>query len=538
MISRLYTYCMCAGLFLTTACTSNFEEWNTNPHQATDDMLDRDNLNVGAFFVQMQKNVFVIAQEGVIGDDGYQTTQNLTGDIFSGYMGANGYWYSNSHNGTYNLISAWCDVAYNRAFVGVMTPWKEIKNKAEEKNPMAYALATVVKVAAMHRVTDMYGPLPYLNFGNGALQNTYDSQKDIYWRFFEELEEAINVLTDYVDKNPNGVYMSDYDNVYDGNVTKWVKFANTLRLRLAMRIRYVEAEKAKEEAEKAVNHKIGVMMDKTDTAALQHSKFVFNHPLYIISEQFNETRMGANMDSFLNGYNDPRIATYFRTSADGKYRGIRTGIYINSKELYGGEEFSRVNFQRETPVMWMNAAEAYFLRAEGALLGWNMKGDEKSLYEDGIRTSFDYCGVSSSVDTYLADDKSIPAAYEDVISSSNNIAKGDSKLSTITIAWNDEDSEDLKMERIITQKWIAMFPDGQEAWSEFRRTGYPRVFPVVVNNGDDVKSGDYVRRIPFSSEEYINNKEGVESAIKLLNGPDRGDTRLWWDVNKIDEVLN
>jgi hypothetical protein len=87
------------------------------------------------------------------------------------------------------------------------------------------------------------------------------------------------------------------------------------------------------------------------------------------------------------------------------------------------------------------------------------------------------------------------------------------------------------LEQIITQKWISMFPDGQEAWSEFRRTGYPRIFPVVVNNsGGDIDTNIQIRRINFVENELNTNSANVQTAVGFLNGPDNGGTRLWWDT--------
>jgi hypothetical protein len=86
------------------------------------------------------------------------------------------------------------------------------------------------------------------------------------------------------------------------------------------------------------------------------------------------------------------------------------------------------------------------------------------------------------------------------------------------------------MERIITQKWIAMFPEGQEAWTEYRRTGYPKLFPVVNNNsGGTISTDVQIRRLPFPQNEYNTNATEVNKAIQLLGGADNGGTRLWWD---------
>ena len=103
--------------------------------------------------------------------------------------------------------------------------------------------------------------------------------------------------------------------------------------------------------------------------------------------------------------------------------------------------------------------------------------------------------------------------------------------SDVTIAWDDAASNELKLEKIITQKWISLFPNGQEAWSEFRRTGYPRLIPVVVNySGGLIDTEEFVRRTPFPSEEYNIHNEGVQTGVELLGGPDNGGTRVWWDT--------
>ena len=283
-------------------------------------------------------------------------------------------------------------------------------------------------------------------------------------------------------------------------------------------------------ANEAVAHPIGVMTKTTDVARLQHSEgFSYRHVLYVVATgEFNDARMGATMDSYLNGYNDPRISSYFRMASTGKYTGIRTGIDMNREKYATSGDFSDLNASGSDDLVWMNPAEAYFLRAEGAIRGWNMGGTAQELYESGIRASFEFLGVSGA-DSYLNNDTNKPAAYIDPANPGNSIENPD-KLGQITIKWNEEAGMEEKLERIITQKWIAIYPDGQEAWSEFRRTAYPKVFPVALNkSGGTIDTQKQVRRIPFPASEYRNNKENVEQAITLLNGEDNGGTSLWWD---------
>ncbi|MEG1188645.1 MAG: RagB/SusD family nutrient uptake outer membrane protein, partial [Bacteroidales bacterium] len=505
------------------ACTDNFKDYNTNPNEATEEMLSYDNLLVGGFVPQMQMDVIPVSDKGA---NDYQRAQCLTGDIFSGYMAAIGVWNGSSNNSTYNLsFGGWNDAAFSVGFTKVMPAWKQIHDKAEEVTPTTYALAQVLKVATMHRLTDNYGPLPYFNFGHGGLTTPYDSQEEIYKSFFKDLDAAIEVLEDFAIKNPAARPLRKFDLVYGGDYGKWVKFANSLKLRLAMRISYVEPELARRYAEEAVNHSRGVFTQNTDNALLQSANgIIVYNPLKVVWDAYSDTRMGANMESFLKGYGDARLSKYFNASKkDGEYHGVRTGIVIGDKSKY--EPLSTPNIEANKPVQWMVAAEVYFLRAEGALRGWDMGDTAEELYNQGIRTSHaQWDAVLPGA--YLKDEASVAASYEDPVAS-NHIRTGDNRLSTITIKWNNSDSFEKNLERIITQKWLSVYPDGQEAWSEFRRTGYPKIFPVAVNNsGGTISTEKQIRRIPFPISEYNNNKAEVRKAVSLLNGPDNGGTNL------------
>jgi len=512
------------GLFSLVSCTSKYSEWNVNPYEATDEMMDHDNLRTGAFFVQMEKNIMICGTNRT-GD--YQITENLAGDVYSGYMGACNNWNSNSNNTTYGLLDSWYKDAFNDSYSNIMQPWSSIKSAVETKNPGVYAMATVLKVEGMSRITDMYGPIPYSKFGSGALQVVYDSQKDVYYKFFEELDTAINTLTELYNSNNSLTLMSKYDFVYSGKVVNWIKFANTLKLRLALRISMIDPTKAQTEAEAAVAHSVGVMTSSSESAVLtQSSDLTFLNPLWEICYSFEDVRMGATIDSYMNGYNDPRIGKYFVTTSDGAYRGIRNGIYISQKSSYSNGSFSDLNSSSGDGMHWMDASEAYFLRAEGAVRGWNMNGTAKDLYETGVKTSFAYWGASGS-DAYLADSTSVPAAYTDKVSDGNS----SNALGTITVKWDENASFNEKIERIITQKWIATYPDGQEAWSEFRRTGYPKIFPNIVNySSGKIDTDIQIRRLPYPSTEYSDNAANVAAGVKLLGGADNGGTRLWWDI--------
>ena len=174
----------------------------------------------------------------------------------------------------------------------------------------------------------------------------------------------------------------------------------------------------------------------------------------------------------------------------------------------------------------MCAAEMYFLRAEGVIRGWDMDGNAKELYEEGIRKSFEQRGAN--LGNYLTEEN-LPAAFTAVVGS-GGVPAGSSDLSKITVPWNEDADFEIKLERIITQKWLAMYPEGQEAWSEYRRTGYPKLFIGLRNTSSgEVERGSGPRRIPYPSTEYDTNTAEVTKAVNEFLGNDYGKVKLWWD---------
>lgn len=527
-----------SGAFLTggllfTSCTDSFEKWNINPNEVTDEQMQYDNLKTGSFFTQMEKWLFVVGKDDK--GDGlggrYQITEMLNGDIFASYIAnINTYSDIDVHNDQYKLYEKWYNAPFNDAYTYIMQPWKSIVDNTNENSP-ARALATIVKVFGMHRITDMYGPIPYSKFGT-SLKVPYDSQKDVYYQFFTELNEAISVLTEYNDKNSNP-YMEQYDYIYSGNVTKWIKFANTLRLRLAMRISFVDQTKAIEEATAAIGHSIGLMTTTDDSAILHQSpSFSFINPIWEVSESFKDMRMGATMDCYLNGYDDSRIAQYFRAAAkDGKYHGVRNGLLNVAKDDYF-KASSGMNFNSDSDMPWMDVSEAYFLLAEAKLRLEIGTQTVQKYYEEGIRSSFSSKGAPG-VELYISNTEKRP--LEQYTDPKTNLSTSvGSSLSLMSIAWEEGVSDEKKLERIMIQKWIALYPNGQEAWSEMRRTGYPGF--VRINSyryTSEVANNELISRLKFPTTEYSNNNENMAAAVALLGGKgDTAGTRLWWDVRR------
>ncbi|MDI3319734.1 RagB/SusD family nutrient uptake outer membrane protein [Pinibacter soli] len=516
-----------AGAFLLGSCTKNFEAYNTDTANISNEDLSQDRRLVGEPLKQVQQSIYFVTPAW-----NTQLQQNLIGDLYSGYMASPTPFAGNVNNQTYALVNGWNTFPWDDAYNNVMSPSLQVFRNAAKDYPDFYAWAKILRIEAMHRVSDIYGPIIFTHYGqiNSDGSITYDSQKDAYYAFFKDLDSAIDVLTPIAQHPPATPAFTNFDLAYGGDYTKWVKFANTLRLRLAIRISMIDATMSKKEGEKSLANAIGLMTVNGDNFNVTTG--TNQHPLDVITG-WGDIKAGAPLGSFLTGYNDPRAAKYLVPATDpavaGKFQGIRGGINIDAKARYSGYA-SLIAFPNQ--IQLMTAAEAWFLKAEAALRGWAGAGDAQTNYNNGIKASFTQYGLDAT--SYINDATSTAAQYIDpnaVSAGQNDVKTGNANLSTITIKWNSADGFDKSLERIITQKWLAVFPDGQEAWSEFRRTGYPKLFPVVVNNSNGtIPTAKFIRRINFAQSEVSTNIGGVQNATKLLGGPDTGGTPLWWDT--------
>ncbi len=522
-MKKILIYIPIVAAILTVAgCTKGFTEFNTNPYEISDESLTQNFNNVGGFFKQLQMNIYLY--------DGLQTDENLTGDAFAQYMIPPTPFAGNVNNVTYHY--QWYADQWNTSYSNTMPVILNYKKKGIDITyPQFYAWANLLKIFTMQRTTDYYGPIIYSNYGSTESEIDYDSQHDIYYSFFSELDGIVDTLSNYV----TSTAFKNFDLAYSGNVKSWIKVANSLRLRLAIRISKVDPVKAKTEAEKAISQTYGVLENYNDNFNIFSQK---GHALGMISIDWGDTRMSATMESVLKGYQDPRMPVYFQpgttaSAPEGDFKGIRQGIDIQSKSTY--EDYSPVGtmfYAKPAKLQIMTAAEVYFLRAEGVIRGWNMGGQSaQAYYEAGVKASFDQYGLGGYT-SYIVDATSKFANYVDTHNAGNSF----SATSDVTIAWDESLTNEQKLEKIITQKWIAEFPDGIEAWAEFRRTGYPKLEPVVVNySGGDINTADFVRRVIYPNSEYQNNPAAVAKAAATLVGTngisgDKGGSRVWWDT--------
>ncbi len=514
-MKKFKLYIIASSILLFTvigisSCTDKFEEYNTDTSRLT----ELDASAVGNAFAAAQHRGTMFS---------WQLFQSLFGDLQAQYYGniaqnfgsdrnfMNGNWLNGAFNGFYNQTPA---------LLGVL---ENTKPGGKAANPAVFAIANIWKVRMYQPMTDYWGPIPYSAVGNGLKEVAYDAQDVIYKDFLTTLAKSTADLQAFKGKNVLG----NNDLIYNGDVDQWIRFANTLRLRLSIRISGVEPALAKSNAEAAAAG--GVM----ETNA--HDAYIKTTPNNINSMNqataWNEFRMSAAMESVLTGFEDPRMPKMFApiVGTTATFKGVRNGYTQvqlglpenqNTKLSNVADRFLPAN-QGSNPFEVIMAAESWFLRAEGALKGWNMGGGTaKYYYEKGIEASMKQWGISdaAAIAAYTASAKTPIAVTGAVVSPA---------LSDITIAWSSDATKHL--EQIHTQKWIALWPNGVEAWTEYRRTGFPKLYPRMNSESLYVTKDQVIRRTPYVIGETQVNASGLAGGITKLGGADNEATRLWWN---------
>lgn len=525
---------MGAILLGSVACTDNYMDYNKNPHEPDLEEMLPDDYLFSALLLNMQ-DVMMPEQENFA-----QYVDCLMPGSFSGYVAD-----SNTGTGwsgrfaTFNPSEAWARIPFADFYDKFYPNYFQLKDQCTDE--VYLALAELYRICAMLRVTDSYGPIPYSQVGvNNALKSGYDSQEQVYTKMFEDLDKVIEVLTTYANQQFN----AGGDRIYEGNTRAWAKFANSMKLRMAMRIVYANESLAKQKAEEAVNAEIGVMTASADGA---YHKVVDHNPWERFMPNWGDARISADLVCYMNGFNDPRQEVYygkstFAAESQGAFKGTEDYVGLRRGIAQGmfnswSHGYSCMKVTVSDKMLIFPASEVAFLRAEGALRGWNMGATAQALYEKAVELSFEERGVSGAGE-YLANSTRTPSTYKDPLKGEDG-QKYDysgSTSSTVTVAWSETDDFEKKLEKIITQKWIAIFPNCMEAWSEYRRTGYPKLMPVVHNLSDGaVNSAEGARRLTYPADEYRDNTENLNAALSALakeSSNKKGDTmatRVWWD---------
>lgn len=212
----------------STGCLDNFEDYNRNPNEATDDELERDNYLVGSKLTKLQ-NMVIPSEEHL-----YQFVEALEGGSYGGYVEATVDSWETKFS-TFNPTTDWLKAPFVDVITETYPAYRGIINKTDDE--VAVALANVLRVAIMNRLADAYGSIPYSKIVEDKKERLtvpYDTQQEAYTQMFKELDTALEALERNRDLSTEA--FGEYDQVYNGNLKKWIKYANSLKLRMAMRL--------------------------------------------------------------------------------------------------------------------------------------------------------------------------------------------------------------------------------------------------------------------------------------------------------------
>lgn len=512
---------LCAIIVLSS-CTKDFEDLNT----------DKTRL-VTLHGAEFDKLFTTAEYAGITNTDeyagGYQLVQSLATDEQAQFFACTQPRFPSDRNG---MVGRWLDGGWGAFLTGATTLAVILQQTGPDAafpDPVREAVAKIWRVYIFMPMTDDFGPIPYSEVGNGKDEVLYDSQEDIYNDFFTSLADATTVLSQNIDK---GKVFEAGDVIYGGDLAKWLKLGNSLRLRCAIRVSKKVPDKAKSEGEAAIAAPGGLVTANADNAFMKPTPPTYLNPIGVISD-WGEFRMSASMESVLKGYSDPRMPKYFEPAVNTHtFEGIRNGLTIeqmsdpaNSNENNSNIviRFRNANMTTEPHGLYF-AAETWFNLAEAALNGWNVGsyGDAKKCYESGIAASMTQWGVTDYA-TYVASTNT-PIPY-----TSPNSAYNTRAVSNIPVAFGA--TADIQREQIGTQKWLALYPScSPEAWAEFRRTGFPKLLSRLNNENPDASTdAGSVKRLIYPPNEAIINPKGYQSGVQLLGGPDKTSTPLWWD---------
>lgn len=527
------------SLGLLTSC-EDYVDINKSSTGVTDDDLKPGGLIYGTQLMEMQQRVIPIGSPSATTTPGNDlaVTDVMSSGNYVGYFGMNNNWKFGTE-ATWDFADNRMHYAYEQLYMKVYQPWVQIYQKIGKSDDPAeqeiMAMFNVVKIMGWLRATDCFGPIAYSKAGSGDIAPDLDKQEDVYKFMLQDLEACAATLNKATSK-----IMPKFDLIYDGDPIKWTKLTNSVMLRMAVRVHFVDKELSKEYIAKALDPKNGgVIETKSDEAKIGNtSKYPLLNSL-IATIDYGENRMGATAWAYLTGYGDPRLGKYYtqgtyRNTADyycvapgntqAKGEGVNTAQYASAPKV-----------ENSDPLYWFRASETYFLKAEAVVYELT-SGNAKSLYEEGVKMSMDEWGVAANDATaYLEKGSEVKTAS---LNSNDNyhyngwtFYSSDISAGNVSPKWDESATPEKKLQQIITQKYLALYPNGVEAWTEYRRTGYPYLMALFGSNLPNKIGAESTARTPerfsFASNEYSGNPS-MDGIATLLNGPDKGGTKLWW----------
>ena len=509
----------------------------------------------------------------------YQRATNLTHDIYSGYGAYNQPKHMNG-SPRYGYTDGWSAYRWEDFYNQRCTEYRNILralkfNDTPDRYKNMFYKTRIYMAFVLLAHTDTYGDMPCKEYVQAKIpeQNNvaYNTQEEIYDCMFRMLKQAVDSIKPNDDSQYN---LTDDDICYFGDDLKWLRFANTLRLRMALRISNVDPERAKKEGEAALNNQYGLLESNEDNMQTV-PKYA---PVSIGGEDAGGDENGMAMCSVAYGgefvLSWDMEQFYRNLSTGGAEYTIKTGrtgsttkvidprclkcwyrAHMTSETLAAGEESLREDyagchrnaqddllsmsvlnysltktqpkpaskdlnpdfyFNYCRPHVWLGYAESLFLKAEAVLRGWSGEGLTLSV-EDYVRA-----GIKASMDHYQVDAAEAQSYIDGVVAFNDG-------------TFQSGDNERI-LEALITHKWMAVFPNGNEGWADFRRTDYPALEgmydietgTVTNTSGDPVLDHHLIKRILYPNSEsqnqyYQNNAE--------LQEKNRQSTRLWWDVD-------
>ena len=368
------------------------------------------------------------------------------------------------------------------------------KSLSSFEGPIAnqIAVAKILKAYFMWHITDRWGDVPFTEAlkGNDNFTPKYDEQEFIYDSLFKMLESANNMIE-------TGNITNDI--IYKGDMTKWKKLANSIRMLMALRLSEINDSKANLEFNKALT--AGVMTSNADNFVFAHLNDANNQNYWyaeIVTRNREWWALTKTLVNYMQPVGDPRLPIFGRkTVTGGIYAGLDFGTTVGIPNVTTVSLLGSELYKQNSPVALVTYPQILFARAEAAKRGWVSGGDAtaKSMYESGIEHSFRQWRNNDTTGLGLM--KSQPGiAYEPANA----------------------------IEQIATQRYIHLFMHGYEAWAEWRRTGYPDF--LVEPAGRAVPN-----RNSYPSNEQFNNTENFLDALqRQWSGQNSIYGKVWWDT--------
>ncbi len=482
------TFAVLGVLVLFTACQSSLEDIFDNPNAVT-------TIDDAALFTNAVRSLVFQTNNTAT----YRFAAHHAHYLVAGSVARRPDQYGDNFDGLYYSASSGFYGGVIRHIEDVLV----ITTTEGTKNEVRNAMANVVAVMGYAVLTDAYGEIPYTEGGKGKTENIitpkYDTQEFIYKDLIERLSASIAVLKT---ADPEMGYPGS-DPLYDNDHNKWVRLANSVRLRLAMRIRNADNALSKQVVAQCLTEPL--MEDPSHDASMIQTEGNGNS-YYEMKIGFPLIKVSEMMIDQLVSTADPRLPVFVAKDGEGNYTGQLNGL---SDIAFGQSEFEfKSNMgdaisSRESKYYIMTAAEVWLLRAEAALAYDNNAETANDLFRLGIRTSL----IQWDVDAMeIVDFMGSPTA---------------------TLAGTNDEME----EQIGIQMWVGITPNYFEGWSHVRRTGYPVIAERTATNLErGVTKGIMPKRFKYSTLELSANGTNVAEAIDR-QGPNKIDTPVWWDKN-------